>query len=93
MKTTTEPNQALRISPEMERLLMTGPELAERLSLNQRTFYHMLANGRIGVVPLKFNSLTRFKLSEVAAWMAADCPNRERWLEMRGREELVKTFE
>lgn len=93
MKTTIDPSKAPYIAAAVERLFCTGPELAERLCLNQRTFYHLLKNGRIGPVPLKLNSLTRFKLSDVAKWIEHDCPPRDRFLELLEREALEKAYQ
>jgi len=64
------------------RLLLTAKELAELLGVNKATIWGWRNSGRIPT-PLKLGRCTRWRSDEIEAWIKADCPSREKWLQIK----------
>ncbi|MBN2560177.1 MAG: helix-turn-helix domain-containing protein [Phycisphaerae bacterium] len=67
-----------------EPLLIGALELAKRLGLSLRTVRRLDCSGKLPR-PVKIGGAVRWRVEEIAAWLAADCPDRERWETLRKR--------
>ncbi|MFW6119264.1 MAG: helix-turn-helix transcriptional regulator [Planctomycetota bacterium] len=65
--------------------LLTAKELAARLKVGRSTLYRHVSTGRVPE-PLKLGGATRWRAEEIADWIAAGCPPRNRW-EWEGGEQ------
>ena len=62
----------------MESLVVRAKELAKLLSVSIVTVRRMDSGGKLPK-PLRLGHCVGWSLPEVQAWIAAGCPNRERW--------------
>ena len=67
----------LRFDPSDHARLIDREELAGRLSLGVSTLDRQRAAGKIGPQPIRVGGSVRFRLAEVAAWLATPAPNGE----------------
>lgn len=65
------------------RAMMTRSELAELLGKDYRTVQRMEKTGKLPA-PKLVGREYRFERSQVEAWLAAGCPDRETWKAMKG---------
>ncbi len=54
-------------------LLITAPQLAQRLNCSTRTVYRLAASGRMPK-PVRLGALVRWQQSTIDAWIEAGCP-------------------
>jgi excisionase family DNA binding protein len=59
-------------------LLLTIPEAAAMLRVNERTWRTWLASGRIPQ-PIRIGRKVFWRPEDLKAWVAAGCPDRETW--------------
>lgn len=64
--------------------LLTFNEVAQTLGLSVRKVRLDAASGRFGPELVRFGRAVRIPEAELAAWIEAGCPDRERW-ESTGR--------
>ena len=68
--------------------LIDAAGAAELLSVGKSLFYEMAATGRLGPMPIMFNSKKLYSVSELEKWVFHRCPPREQWLEIqKGKDE------
>lgn len=63
-----------------DQLLLDAAQVAEMLSLNKKTFYHLLKTAAMDTFPkpLKFGErLSRWNRSEVEAWVASQTETKQ----------------
>ena len=60
-------------------------QLAEVLGLSVRTVRRLDSSGKLPR-PLRIGGAVRWSLEEIAAWMAAGCPDRQKWENLRSRQ-------
>jgi prophage regulatory protein len=65
-------------------LLVGARELAKHLGLSLRTIRRLDCSGKLPR-PVKIGGAVRWRVEEIAAWLAADCPGREQWETLRKR--------
>lgn len=70
-------------SPASERLALPAAEVAKLLGISQRHLWAMHSSGRLGPLPMRFGRAVRWNAAELAEWMNAGAPPRDRWLAMR----------
>ena len=70
------PENAPPPGPEPE--LVPAAAVAVMLSVSARTLWRMHAAGELPA-PVKVGGSTRWRLSEVRAWVEAGCPARRQW--------------
>ena len=70
-------------SPASERLALSAAEVAKLLGISQRHLWAMHASGRLGPLPVRFGRAVRWNAAELAAWLDAGAPPRDRWLAQR----------
>jgi excisionase family DNA binding protein len=67
-----------------ERLLLNAREVAQLLNVSRSTIYALHSAGRIPL-PVRLGRAVRWRADELREWVAAGCPPRNRWMEMRER--------
>lgn len=66
--------------------LMTPDELAAALQISTRTVRRLELLGKIGPRPIGLGRAVRYPRPEVAAWIAARCPDRDTWTATQPRK-------
>lgn len=66
-----------------DRLLVSAAELAHLLGISRSTVWSWHASGEIPL-PLRIRGATRWRRAEIARWVEAGCPGRQRWNAMKG---------
>jgi excisionase family DNA binding protein len=69
-----------------DKLLLSAAEVAALLGISRSAFYSLLSSGRIGPMPVRFGRSARWRAEELAEWVRAGCPSRDRWLVIKGPE-------
>jgi predicted DNA-binding transcriptional regulator AlpA len=70
--------ERLSITP----LLPSANEVAAALSVSRTTVYQMSNTGLLGPMPIALGGRKLWRYEELAAWVRAGCPARERWVKM-----------
>jgi len=70
-------------SATVEKLLVDVTEAAEMLGIGRTLLYEMLVDGRLGPKPVTFGKRKLFRVAELRAWVSADCPAREKWIQLQ----------
>jgi len=65
------------------KLLLSFAEAARILGVSRSFLYEMNASGQLGPLPVTFGRKTLFAAQELAAWVAAGCPGRTKWLALQ----------
>ena len=83
----SELSQALlRNDPgEPPRLALRASEAAGVLGISRAQFFKLHAQGRIPLPRQLGTRAPRWDFDELRAWLAADCPDRQRWEQMKSR--------
>jgi len=63
-------------------LMIDAKRLAQLLGVSESFVRKMDRAGKIPC-PQKIGSCVRWRLDEIQAWVRADCPERQRWVEVR----------
>ena len=66
-------------------LLLSAELAAGLLGISRTHFYGMMSSGALGLRPVRLGGRVLYNRRELELWVAADCPNRERWQDMRGK--------
>ncbi len=56
---------------------------AKLLGVGKSLFYQMHSTGRLGPMPVVFNSKKLWSVEELQNWIRAGCPCRDEWLKVR----------
>ena len=72
------------ITPATEPLLLSAGAAAKLCGVSMRTWWSWQSAGYIPTPVLRRGRVIRWSRSELAAWIAADCPPLDRWRVMRG---------
>ena len=68
-----------------EQLLISATEAADILGIGRSLFYELQQSGRLGPMAVRLGKRCLWNRSELARWVEAGCPGRERWqLERQG---------
>jgi len=67
-----------------EKLLVDVTEAARMLGIGRTLLYEMLVDGRLGPKPVTFGKRKLFRVAELRAWVSADCPSRQKWIQLQG---------
>lgn len=65
-------------------LAVDAKRLAELLAVSLRTVRRLDSAGKLPR-PVRIGGAVRWRLDEITAWLAADCPHRNRWEMMQRR--------
>ena len=84
----SDTNDQVGVAP----LLLDAKAVATMLSVSLRTIYGMKSTGELGPIPIRFGRRTLWRYEEIAAWVRAACPRRERWLKMAQDQEFGHQF-
>ena len=63
-------------------LAVDAKRLAELLAVSLRTVRRLDSAGKLPR-PVRIGGAVRWRLDEITAWLASDCPDRNRWEAMR----------
>lgn len=66
-------------------LLLDGKAVCELLSIGLSTLYCMHRSGELGPMGLKLRGRRLWRRQEIEAWVAHDCPRREKWSAIKER--------
>jgi len=66
-----------------EQLLVNANGAAGMLGIGRSLLYQMASDGRLGPMPIAFGRKTLYRVEELRAWTAANCPPRNLWLKQR----------
>ncbi|MFH2002801.1 MAG: helix-turn-helix domain-containing protein [Planctomycetota bacterium] len=66
----------------MDSLLLTAQQVASLLGVGVSTLWSWHSAGRIPLPVRIGGKTTRWRVSEIEAWVQAGCPGRDRWLTM-----------
>lgn len=82
MNTKPQENQPVPAQP----ILLTARDVGALLALSRATVFELHARGRLPlpVRPGGPQGAPRWRADEIRAWVAAGCPDRERWEAQRG---------
>lgn len=73
-------------SNETDSLLVSVEDAAGLLGIGRTHFYGLHSSGRLGPLPVKLGSCSRWNRKEIEAWVDAGCPARRKWQEINGNE-------
>lgn len=73
------------MSAENDQLLVSSGDAAKMLGIGRSLLYSMAADGRLGIMPIKFGKRTLWPVDELRRWVAAGCPCRKLWLKAGGQ--------
>ena len=62
-------------------LLVGADDAAKLLGIGRSLFYTMHSSGQLGPLPIRLGRRALWRREELAAWVAAGCPERTRWVE------------
>jgi len=71
------------LAPLPRSLALAAADVARLLNISQRHLWALHSSGRLGPLPVRLGRAVRWNAAELAAWMDADAPPRDRWLAMR----------
>jgi len=72
-------NVATPVAP----LLLDARAAARLCGVSMRTWWTLHSAGKTPL-PIRLNRCTRWRADELAAWIAAGCPARDRWTTLKG---------
>ena len=64
----------------IEPLLVGAVGAAKLVGVGKSLFYEMASTGRLGPMPIMFNSKKMYSVIELREWVLHKCPLREQWL-------------
>ena len=64
----------------IESFLVDAAGAAKLLGVGKSLFYEMATSGRLGPMPIKFNSKKLYSVPELRNWVLHKCPSRDEWL-------------
>jgi predicted DNA-binding transcriptional regulator AlpA len=73
-----------KTSPTTEKLLLNAREVAALLGIGESSVWALHAGGKLPL-PVKLNRRTLWSAEELRDFVRAGCPNRQKWLAMRGQ--------
>jgi excisionase family DNA binding protein len=71
-------------------LLLSADQLAHELSVSTRTISRLASSGKLPK-PLRLGRSVRWRRDEVVSWLAAGCPDRQKWEAVRAKVERRKS--
>lgn len=71
------------MSKDKQSLLVDALEASKLLGVSRAHFYRMHNAGRVPL-PVRLGGSVRWRVSELAAWVDAGMPNRQKWQSMAG---------
>lgn len=65
-----------------ERLALPAAEVAKLLDISERHLWALHSSGRLPL-PVRLGRAVRWNLDELRGWLAAGCPDRSTWAQLR----------
>jgi len=69
------------------KLLVSIADAAKMLSISRPLLYQMMADGRFGLMGVRFGRKRLFSVDELRSWVQAGCPARQQWMKIRGMQQ------
>jgi excisionase family DNA binding protein len=63
----------------VDAILLNADDVCRRLSIGLSNFHKLRRAGKMPLTPVRLGRAVRFRASELAEWVAADCPTSDRW--------------
>lgn len=60
-------------------LLISGGEVCRRINIGKSKLHQMIRSGHFPVRPIRMGRAVRYRADELSRWVAAGCPNADRW--------------
>ncbi len=76
-------------TPTTKPLLADAAEVGEMLVLSVRTIRRLDCSGKLPR-PVRIGGAVRWLVADIEAWLAAGCPDRQRWEAMRGTKSATR---
>jgi excisionase family DNA binding protein len=70
-------------------IAVDAKQLAELLGLSVRTVRRLDSSAKLPR-PVHIGGAVRWRLDEINAWLAADCPDRQRWEGMKSTQHAAR---
>jgi len=70
------------MAEQLTPLALSAVGAARLLGIGKSLFYQMASTGRLGPMPVEFNSKKLWSVEEIQDWIRAQCPCRDEWLEI-----------
>ena len=71
----------------IEPLLLSAVEAASVLGISRSGLYALHSSGRLPL-PVKLGRRTLWRFAELQDWTIAGCPSREKWLSIKGTQNV-----
>jgi len=75
-----------KLKTKVEPLLVSISDAALMLGISKPLLYQMIADGRFGLMGIRFGRKRLFAVGELKSWVQAGCPCREKWLKIQGTQ-------
>ena len=66
-------------------LMLSAESSADLIGVGRTLFRSMHSSGRLGPLPVKFGRRILWSRKELENWVTAGCPNRSKWIKMKGQ--------
>jgi predicted DNA-binding transcriptional regulator AlpA len=83
MSKTTKDAANRRIQAAVTPLLIGADGVAAMLGVSRRTVYSMQSTGELGPMALTVGGRKLWRTEELSRWVAAGCPRRELWKDVK----------
>lgn len=70
-----------------DKLLLSANEAAQLLGISRSALYALHSSGRVPL-PLKLGRRSLWSFEELRAWVSAGCPSREKWVQVKGTQNV-----
>jgi len=70
-----------------DKLLLSATEAAAVLGISRSALYALHSSGRLPL-PVKLGRRTLWRFEELRTWVLADCPSREKWVQIKGTQNV-----
>lgn len=68
----------------IEPLLVSATDAARILGIGRTKFLEMHKTGCLGPMAIQFGKRKVWRVLDLKNWVAAGCPHRDKWLDMKG---------
>jgi excisionase family DNA binding protein len=72
------------------KLLLSAVDAAKLISVGRSHFYALHSSGRLGPMTIRLGRRILWSRKELESWVAAGCPARGQWLQMKEAKKAEK---
>lgn len=80
----SSPKSPPRPASPADALTVDAAGAARLLGISASHLFALRRTGRLGPAPIRLGRAVRYRTADLAAWVAAGCPSRDRWQAMTG---------